>query len=97
MEKTTSRTTQRGGQEKGMHNGQRRRRRTDLEHELAHGFKLFSGIVLSVKKRVIGHLPQLHHDVTQLSLCGERTQEESLPARQRLVSNSVQAGTHSRH
>lgn len=52
---------------------------TDLEHELAHGFELFSGVVLSMKERVVGHLPQLHHYITQLPLCRERTQGELLP------------------
>lgn len=43
-------------------------KRTDLKHKFAHGFKLFCGVVLSMKKRVVGHLPQLHHNVTQLTL-----------------------------
>lgn len=51
----------------------------DLEHELAHGFELFSGVVLSMKERVVGHLPQLHHYITQLPLCRERTQGKLLP------------------
>lgn len=46
--------------------------RTDLEHEFAHGFELFCGVVLSMKQRVVGHLPQLHHHITQLALCTEK-------------------------
>ena len=45
---------------------------TNLKHQLAHGFEFLAGVVLSVEQRVVGHLPQLHHDVTQLSLCTER-------------------------
>lgn len=45
---------------------------TDLQHEFAHGFELLSGVVLSMKQRVIGHLPQLHHHITQLTLCGDK-------------------------
>lgn len=72
--KKTSKTTE-GGEEgrRGEKQTKGQRRRADLEHEFAHGFELLSGVVLSVKKRVIGHLPQLHHDVTQLSLCRETT------------------------
>lgn len=43
-------------------------RMTDLQHEFAHGLELFLGVVLSVKQRVVGHLPQLHHYIAQLSL-----------------------------
>ena len=48
--------------------------RTDLEHEFAHGFELFRGVVLSMKQRVVGHLPQLHHHIAQLTLCTEKAQ-----------------------
>lgn len=52
--------------------------RTDLEHEFAHGFELFCGIVLPMEQRVIGHLPQLHHHVTQLARCREKARGELL-------------------
>lgn len=45
--------------------------RSYLEHEFAHGLELFCGVVLSMKQRVVGHLPQLHHHITQLTLCRE--------------------------
>lgn len=51
--------------------GQVRGSRADLEHELAHGFELICGVVLPMKQRVVGHLPQLHHHIAQLALCRE--------------------------
>lgn len=52
------------------------RSETDLEHEFAHGFELFCGVVLSMKQWVVGHLPELHHHVTQLALCREKTRKK---------------------
>lgn len=83
ISKTTEWVKRRRSGEKKKNEG--KGRRTDLEHEFAHGFELLSGVVLPVKKRVIGHLPQLHHDVTQLSLCAERARVKSLPLRWELV------------
>lgn len=37
-----------------------------LEHERAHGGEACPAVILAVQERVIGHLPQLHHDVGQL-------------------------------
>lgn len=37
----------------------------DLDHERAHGREACAAVILAVKERVIGHLPQLHHDVGQ--------------------------------
>lgn len=39
--------------------------RAHLEHESAHGREETAGVILSVQERVIGHLPQLHHDIGQ--------------------------------
>lgn len=39
--------------------------RTHLEHEAAHGGEAYAGVILAVQERVIGHLPQLHHDIGQ--------------------------------
>lgn len=42
---------------------------SDLKHEFAHGFEFFCGIILPVKKRMVGHLSQLHHHIGQLTFC----------------------------
>lgn len=39
--------------------------RAHLEHECAHGGEAFAAVILAVQERVIGHLPQLHHDIGQ--------------------------------